>query len=66
MAVTAEAKRHAAKIVKRLKVEYPQAECALTHRTPLRVDDCDNSLCPVYRCAGEYRYQRSIQKVPVS
>ena len=37
MAATAEAKRYAAKIVKRLKAEYPDAECALTHRTPLEL-----------------------------
>lgn len=37
MAATPEAKRHAAKIVKRLKAEYPVAECALTHRSPLEL-----------------------------
>ena len=37
MAATAEAKRYAAKIVKRLKAEYLDAECALTHRTPLEL-----------------------------
>jgi endonuclease III len=37
MAATAEAKRYAAKIVKRLKAEYPDAECALIHRTPLEL-----------------------------
>lgn len=37
MAATAEAKRHAAKIVKRLKAEYPEADCALTHRSPLEL-----------------------------
>jgi endonuclease-3 len=37
MAATAEAKRRAAKIVKRLAAEYPDAECALTHRSPLEL-----------------------------
>jgi endonuclease-3 len=37
MPATSEAKRHAAKIVKRLAAEYPVAECALTHRTPLEL-----------------------------
>ncbi len=37
MAATAEAKRRVAKIVKRLKAEYPKAECALIHRTPLEL-----------------------------
>ena len=37
MAATAEAKRYAARIIKRLKAEYPEAECALTHRTPLEL-----------------------------
>src|SRR5688572_25384148 len=37
MAATAEAKRYAAKVVKRLKAEYPDAECALTHRSPLEL-----------------------------
>lgn len=37
MAATAEAKRRALKIVERLKEEYPEAECALIHRTPLEL-----------------------------
>jgi endonuclease-3 len=37
MVATAEAKRHAAKIVKRLKSAYPDAECALVHKTPLEL-----------------------------
>lgn len=37
MPATSEAKRHAAQIVKRLEAEYPVAECALTHRTPLEL-----------------------------
>ena len=37
MTATAEAKRYAAKIVKRLRAEYLDAECALVHRTPLEL-----------------------------
>lgn len=37
MPATSEAKRHAARIVKRLAAEYPVAECALTHRSPLEL-----------------------------
>jgi len=34
---SAEAKRHAAQIVKRLKAAYPEARCALNFRTPLQL-----------------------------
>ena len=37
MVATAEAKRHAAKVVRRLKADYPIAECALVHDTPLQL-----------------------------
>jgi endonuclease-3 len=37
MAATAEAKRRAAKVVQRLKAEYPDAECALLHDSPLEL-----------------------------
>jgi endonuclease-3 len=37
MVDSAEAKRHAAQIVKRLKAAYPAAECALNFRTPLQL-----------------------------
>jgi len=37
MIATAEAKRHAAKVVRRLKADYPDAECALVHDTPLQL-----------------------------
>jgi endonuclease-3 len=34
MAATADAKKHAAKVVRRLRRDYPDAECALRHETP--------------------------------
>jgi endonuclease-3 len=34
---TAEARRHAAQIVRRLKAAYPDAECALVHDSPLEL-----------------------------
>jgi endonuclease-3 len=37
MVATADAKRHAAGIVRRLKAAYPDARCALTHKTPLEL-----------------------------
>jgi endonuclease-3 len=37
MSATSEAKRYTAKIVRRLEAEYPSAECALTHRSPLEL-----------------------------
>jgi endonuclease-3 len=37
MVVSAEAKRHAAQIVRRLKAAYPDARCALDFRTPLQL-----------------------------
>ena len=32
-----EAKRHAAKVVRRLRKDYPEVTCALVHRTPLQL-----------------------------
>ncbi|MGD9721125.1 MAG: endonuclease III [Pirellulales bacterium] len=37
MVATADAKRHAARIVRRLKAAYPDAHCALNFRTPLEL-----------------------------
>src|SRR5262245_55263891 len=37
MVATADAKRHAAQIVRRLKAAYPDARCALDFRTPLQL-----------------------------
>jgi endonuclease III len=37
MVATADAKRHAAQIVRRLKSAYPDARCALDHKTPLEL-----------------------------
>lgn len=37
MVATADAKRRAARIVRRLKAEYPDAVCALNYRTPLQL-----------------------------
>ena len=37
MVATADAKRHAARIIKRLKAVYPDAHCALNFRTPLEL-----------------------------
>jgi endonuclease III len=37
MVATADAKRHAAQIVRRLKAAYPDARCALVHKTPLQL-----------------------------
>jgi endonuclease-3 len=37
MVATAEAKRHAAQIVRRLKTAYPEAGCALHYRSPLQL-----------------------------
>jgi endonuclease-3 len=37
MVATADAKRHAAQIVRRLKTAYPDARCALDFRTPLQL-----------------------------
>ncbi len=37
MVATADAKRHAARIVKRLKASYPDARCALVFSTPLEL-----------------------------
>lgn len=37
MVATADAKRHAAKIVRRLKATYPDARCALNYKTPLQL-----------------------------
>ncbi|HEX3871835.1 MAG TPA: endonuclease III, partial [Pirellulales bacterium] len=37
MAVTAEAKRHAARIAQRLARAYPDAHCSLDHRSPLEL-----------------------------
>ncbi|REK08992.1 MAG: endonuclease III [Planctomycetota bacterium] len=37
MVATADAKRHAAKIVRRLKAAYPDAHCALEFQTPLQL-----------------------------
>ena len=37
MVASAEAKRHVAQIVKRLKAAYPEAECALNFSTPLQL-----------------------------
>jgi endonuclease-3 len=37
MVATADAKRHAAKIVRRLKAAYPVARCALNFKTPLEL-----------------------------
>ncbi len=37
MVAAAEAKRYAAKVVRHLKADYPQAECALVHETPLQL-----------------------------
>jgi endonuclease-3 len=37
MVATADAKRHAAQIVRRLKAAYPDARCALHYKTPLEL-----------------------------
>jgi endonuclease-3 len=37
MVATADAKRHAAQIVRRLKAAYPDARCALHYKTPLQL-----------------------------
>ncbi len=37
MAATADAKRHAVEVVRRLRREYPDAVCSLGHRTPLEL-----------------------------
>jgi endonuclease-3 len=37
MSQTATAKRRAAQVVRRLKAEYPQVECALVHHSPLQL-----------------------------
>jgi len=37
MVATADAKRHAQQIVRRLRAAYPQAQCALNYRTPLEL-----------------------------
>jgi len=37
MVATAEEKRHATRVVKRLAKLYPDAECSLTHRNPLEL-----------------------------
>jgi endonuclease-3 len=37
MVATADAKRHAAQIVRRLKATYPDARCALDYKTPLQL-----------------------------
>jgi endonuclease-3 len=37
MVATAEAKRHAAQVVRRLKAAYPDAHCALNFKTPLQL-----------------------------
>jgi endonuclease-3 len=37
MVATTEAKRHASRIVKALRAEYPAAECALVHDNPLQL-----------------------------
>ena len=37
MATTDQAKRHAAKVVRRLRRDYPDAECALHYQTPLQL-----------------------------
>jgi endonuclease-3 len=37
MVATADAKRHAAQIVRRLKAAYPDAHCALNFKTPLQL-----------------------------
>jgi endonuclease-3 len=37
MAVTAQSKRHAAKVARRLRRDYPDVECALRHETPLQL-----------------------------
>jgi endonuclease III len=37
MVATADAKRHAAQIVRRLKAAYPDARCALDYKTPLQL-----------------------------
>ncbi len=37
MVATADAKRHAAQIVRRLKAAYPDARCGLVHKTPLEL-----------------------------
>jgi endonuclease-3 len=37
MVATADAKRHAAQIVRRLKAAYPDAHCALDYETPLQL-----------------------------
>lgn len=37
MVATADAKRHAAQIVRRLKATYPEAGCALNFKTPLQL-----------------------------
>lgn len=37
MVATADAKRHAAQVVRRLKATYPQAACALSFHTPLQL-----------------------------
>jgi len=34
---TADTKRYAAKVTRRLAADYPDVECALTHRTPLQL-----------------------------
>ncbi len=34
---TAETKRYAAKVTRRLRADYPDVECALVHRTPLQL-----------------------------
>ncbi|MGE0609994.1 MAG: endonuclease III, partial [Pirellulales bacterium] len=37
MAARSDAQKHAARIVKELRAEYPQAECALTYNSPLEL-----------------------------
>jgi endonuclease III len=37
MVATADAKRHAAQVVRRLKAAYPDARCALVHTSPLEL-----------------------------
>ena len=37
MTATADTKRYAAKVTRRLAADYPDVECALTHRTPLQL-----------------------------
>lgn len=69
MVATADAKRHAAKIVRRLKAAYPIARCALNFKTPLelliatilsaqctdaRVNMVTRELFKKYRSAADY------------